>query len=112
MVFNAIYGIMNHMVTQSPFLTPEADLHVTFDQAVELFETLTPKRMELLRELRQRGPMSKYALSQCLARDYSNVHKDIKALLRFGLVELDPERKVRVPWDSAEIQFSLLGGKT
>ena len=40
------------------------------------------------------------------------VHKDIKALLRFGLVELDPDRKVRVPWDSAEIQFSLLGGKT
>ena len=90
-------------------LRDEADFHVDLDDAMELFVTLTPKRMELLQELRLQGSMSIYALGQILGRDYSNVHKDVKQMRRLGLIELDKDRKVFVPWSSVEIRFSLEG---
>ncbi len=38
-------------------------------------------------------------LSKSLARDYSNVHSDCKALEAAGLIERDEARRLCVPWD-------------
>ena len=102
-----MHGLGGQMSKRRLVMAKEADFHVSFKDAVRLFEVLTPKRMELLRELHGLGPVTKYALAKHLCRDYSNVHKDVKELKRLGLVELDREKKVFVPWDSAEIRFSL-----
>ena len=88
-------------------MTMEADFHVSFRQAKKLLTALTLKRMETMHRLRELGPMTIYALAKKVKRDYSNVFKDIKALKNLGLVELDPDRHVIVPWESVEIQVPI-----
>jgi len=76
------------------------------DQAT-LFAILSPKRMELTRYLRQNGPMSARQLAKNLARDYKNIHQDIKLLLRLGLVSTNKDKEYIVPWDEITIELAL-----
>lgn len=85
----------------------EADLVLTFREAVRTFQSLAPKRMRTLEVLRATGPQTMYALAKRLKRNYSNVHTDIKVLSGFGLVEKNAEGQVMVPWDSVEIRFPI-----
>ena len=98
-------------MSKKTIMVLEADFHCSFRQAKKLFTVLTPKRLATLHRLKRLGPMTIYALAKNLKRNYSNVYKDIKALKKIGLVELDPERHVFVPWESVEIQFPLTGPK-
>jgi len=96
-------------MSKRKLMVMEADFHVTFRKAKRLFVALTPKRLVVLHRLRKLGPMTIYALAKELKRHYSNIYKDIKALKETGLVEVNPDRHVFVPWDSVEIQFPLTG---
>ncbi|MEW6709427.1 MAG: hypothetical protein AB1403_06325, partial [Candidatus Riflebacteria bacterium] len=60
-----------------PLIVAEADLVLSFGQAVKAFRALAPKRMETLRVLRETGPQTIYALAKRLKRNYSNVFTDI-----------------------------------
>lgn len=98
------------MVGKSKMRRPtvaEADLVLTFREAVRAFQSLAPKRMRTLEVLRATGAQTMYALAKRLKRNYSNVHTDIKVLSGFGLVEKDAEGRVLVPWDSVEIRFPI-----
>jgi predicted transcriptional regulator len=64
-----------------------------------LLGTLTPARWQLLDRLRAAGPSSIYRLAKLLGRDYKNVHTDVGALVRIGLVDKQPDARVSVPWD-------------
>lgn len=86
---------------------PEADYHLGFTDAAQLFSVLTPKRLQLLDTLKGLGPGSVYALAKKLGRNYSNVHRDIELLTEYGLVEKDDKSQVSVPWDSVEIHLGL-----
>lgn len=76
------------------------------DQAV-LFSTLSPKRTELLRYLRQNGPMSARQTAKNLERDYKNIQVDIKLLSRLELVATNEAGKYIVPWDDITIELAL-----
>ena len=88
-------------------MVAEADLRLSFRQAVKAFQTLSPKRMETLRVLRATGPQTMYALAKRLKRNYSNVFTDVGALRKLGLVEKDGEGLVLVPWEAVEIRFPI-----
>jgi len=90
-----------------PPIVAEADLVLSFGQAVKAFRALAPKRMETLRVLRETGPQTIYALAKRLKRNYSNVFTDIGALRKLGLVEKDAEGLVMVPWSAVEIRFPI-----
>ena len=92
-------------------LIAEADLDLTFLQAVRAFRALSPKRMETLRMLRGQGPMTVYALAKKLKRHYANVFADFKALRKLGLVERDAAGLAVVPWEAVEIRFPIPEGK-
>lgn len=92
-----------------PPIVAEADLVLSFGQAVKAFRALAPKRMETLRVLRETGPQTIYALAKRLKRNYSNVFTDIGALRKLGLVEKDVEGLVMVPWAAVEIRFPIEG---
>ena len=49
---------------------------------------LTPKRLELLRAIRQEAPNSVYRLAQVVGRDLKNVQGDVRILAEHGLVSL------------------------
>ena len=64
-----------------------------------LLATLTPARWVLLKRLRGAGPLSVNALAKLLARDYKNVHTDVKALEALGLIGRDASGLAVVRWD-------------
>src|SRR5438094_6316718 len=83
-----------------------ATLHVlSMGDLSLLLRTLTPARWELLERLRKAGPLSIYELAKRLRRDYKNVHTDVTALARIGLIERAADGRVSVPWDVVRAEF-------
>ncbi len=78
-----------------------------FDNLPMLLKHLTPKRFELLSELRRMGHASINALAKHLHRQYRNVFDDVKAMERLGLVEKDASGHFYVPWDEIDATFRL-----
>ncbi len=78
-----------------------------FDNLPMLLKHLTPKRFELLAELRRMGHASINALAKHLHRQYRNVFDDVKAMERLGLVEKDASGHFYVPWDEIDATFRL-----
>ncbi|MGH8587578.1 MAG: hypothetical protein ACREWE_15815 [Gammaproteobacteria bacterium] len=64
---------------------------ILFTDLETLLRTLTPRRFELLKQLRETGSTSIRALSKALGRDYKNVHTDVVELVRLGLIERTEE---------------------
>ncbi len=85
----------------------EADYRLHFESARALFSQLTPARIELLDTLRQCGVSSVYALARAAGRNYSNIHSDIAALEKLGLVHRTENDAVHVPFDAVEIRLAL-----
>ncbi len=80
---------------------------INFTDQATLFGTLSPKRMELLRYLRQSGPMSARQIARNLCRDYKNIQVDIKLLSRLELIITNKEGRYIVPWDDISIELTL-----
>ena len=78
-----------------------------FDDLPSLLKSLTPKRFELLAELRRMGHASINALAKHLHRQYRNVFDDVKAMERLGLVEKDSGGHFYVPWTEIDTTFRL-----
>jgi len=66
---------------------------------------LTPARWALLERLRHAGPSSIYELAKRLGRDYKNVHTDVTALVKIGLIERSSDGQVSVSWDVVRAEF-------
>jgi predicted transcriptional regulator len=80
---------------------------IGFESMVELLSTFTPKRWDLIRCLRQEGPVTLYALAKTLGRDYKNVRLDVKTLEEWGIIERDEAGRVLVPWDEIDVKVLL-----
>jgi predicted transcriptional regulator len=76
-------------------------------------KVLTPRRLELLRAIRRDRPASISQLAQLLGRDFKNVHADVTALTRYGLVSLITSRVGRrtiaphVPFSVLEFRIAV-----
>lgn len=83
-------------------------LHLlTLENLPLLLKTLSPARFELLRGLREAGPVSIYQLAKRLGRDYKNVHTDVTQLAALGLVERGDDNRVTVGWDLLRAELAL-----
>ena len=80
---------------------------ITFLDVQTMFETLSPRRLDLLRHVRQHGAGNVRALAQTLSRDYKNVHQDVATLQSAGLLLRDG-RKLTAPWDELQANVSLM----
>lgn len=81
--------------------------HLTFPNLAGLLSTLSPKRLALMRALRQAGPMSVRALAGRLGRDYKSVHGDVALLSAAGLLERPARDRVSAPWNRIISEISL-----
>ena len=70
---------------------------LSFTDVRELGRVLTPKRLELLKAIRNHRPDSVRALAGLTGRNVKNVSQDIELLVALGLVDLKPEGKPRRP---------------
>jgi predicted transcriptional regulator len=81
--------------------------HVTFLGLEAFMTAMSPRRLELMRHLRRRGPMSVRRLAREVARDYKSVHREIAMLAATGLVERRAKDEVAVAWDRAVTELDL-----
>lgn len=82
------------------------ETHLTFLDLETMLATLSPKRLELLRDVRRHGPGSIKSVATRLKRDYKNVYSDVQVLLKAGLLEKDGPR-IRAPWDEVSASLAL-----
>jgi predicted transcriptional regulator len=83
------------------------ETHVTFLDVQTMIDTLSPRRLDLLRHVRQHGAANVRELAQALGRDYKNVHQDVSVLESAGLIVRDG-RKLAAPWDALQANVSLI----
>jgi predicted transcriptional regulator len=83
------------------------ETNVTFLDVQTMLDTLSPRRLDLLRHVRQHGASNVWELALALARDYKNVHKDVAVLEATGLLIRDG-RKLSAPWDELQANVLLL----
>lgn len=86
---------------------PEPLALLSFADLPLLAKTLTPARWQLLQRLKAAGPMTIFALTRLLERDYKNVHTDVARLLELNLVEKSLEGQVSVPWQAVRAELKL-----
>ena len=82
------------------------ETHVTFLDLDAMLATLSPRRLELLRHVRQHGAKSTRSLADALGRDAKNVHGDVAALGAAGLLVREG-RKLTAPWDEVQASVNL-----
>lgn len=83
-----------------------SETHITFLDVQTMLETLSPRRLELLKYVRQHGAENVKELALSLGRDYKNVHHDVAVLESAGLL-LREGRKLSAPWDELSASVSL-----
>lgn len=80
--------------------------HVTFLTFASMMETLSPRRLDLLRHVRTHGAASTRALAGALRRDYKNVHQDVQVLEEAGLLVREG-RRLSAPWDELHASVKI-----
>jgi predicted transcriptional regulator len=80
---------------------------VSFAQIGQMLAVFTPKRWELVAELRRCGASTVAALARRLGRDYKNVHGDVAALEQWLAVQRLPDGRVHVPWREIVLDMRL-----
>lgn len=80
---------------------------VGFAEMGQMLSAFTPRRWELIAEMRRSGPSSVRALAQRLERDYKNVHGDVAALEQWMAVQRLPDGRVHVPWREIVMDMHL-----
>ncbi len=80
--------------------------HLTFPDLPALLSTLTPKRLELLRDVHQSPAPSVRALADRLGRDYKRVHEDVETLTVSGLLNRE-NGQVSAPYDAITAEMRL-----
>lgn len=86
----------------------QAEIHLNFEDFAMLASVLSPKRLELMKALRQQGPLSVRALAKQLERDYKNVHADVAALEAVDLIQRSEEGLLVAPWDVIDAHVRLV----
>ncbi|MHB9118446.1 MAG: HVO_A0114 family putative DNA-binding protein [Burkholderiales bacterium] len=85
--------------------TPVPYFGVGFEDVGRMLSIFTPKRLDLIRALRETGPITIAELARRLARNYKNVHNDCERLIEWLALEKDEEGRVLVPY--SEILIDL-----
>ena len=86
---------------------PVQETHVTFLDVQTMLDTQSPRRLDLLRHVRQHGAANVRELAQALSHDYKNVHQDVSVLESAGLIVRDG-RKLEAPWHALQANVSLI----
>ena len=80
--------------------------HVTFPDLPAMLNALSPRRLELLRDVHREPAPSVKALAERLGRDYKRVHEDVETLTASGLLQRDDGR-VSAPYDAITAEMRL-----
>ena len=81
---------------------------IYFSNLKEMRKVLTEKRLELLKVIKDRKPVSVYELSKMVQRNIKNVLEDLAYLQELGLVEITETKDKKTPHvDYEKIAFEV-----
>ena len=83
---------------------------IAFTSADDLFETLTPRTVRLLETIANASPESIRETARLVDRDVKNVHREITALERLGIIQLERvgrRKRPIFPYEELLISFPL-----
>src|SRR5215472_11290850 len=80
---------------------------ISFASVELLWQTLTPKRWEVLRAMTGRGAMTIREVARAVGRDVKAVHGDVHALLNAGVIDRGDDGRVLFPYDAVRVDFTL-----
>jgi len=80
--------------------------HATFPDLRSMLSALSPKRLELLRDVHRNPDKSVRMLADRLKRDYKRVHEDVETLTKSGLL-LRVDGGVSAPYDAITAEMRL-----
>jgi len=86
----------------------ESGIYFTSVQAFR--KALTPKRLELLRIIREQEPPSIHRLARLAKRNIKNVSEDVKFLVQVGLVQMkeaERRRHPKVEYDEISLRIAV-----
>ncbi|MCQ9146097.1 MULTISPECIES: helix-turn-helix domain-containing protein [Brucella/Ochrobactrum group] len=78
----------------------------TFDNWSVLVKTLSATRMEIIRAMSGRGAMSVREIARRVGRDVKNVHGDLDALAKSGLVDKG-DSGFEFPFDRIHVEVDI-----
>ncbi len=80
--------------------------HITFPDLRAMLSALSPKRLELLRDVHRKPAPSVRALADRLGRDYKRVHEDVEVLSESGLLQRSSDG-LSAPYDAITAEMRL-----
>lgn len=80
--------------------------HVSFANCETMVRVLSPKRLELLRNVHRDPAKNISVLGQALGRNYRRVHEDVEALAAAGLLDRDKEG-LRADYDTFDLAMKV-----
>ncbi len=83
-----------------------AETNVTFLDVQTMIDTLSPRRLDLLKHVSPQCSDSVKGLGLALGGHYKNVHNDVAVLESAGLLVREG-RKLSAPWDELSASVSL-----
>ena len=80
---------------------------LTFSDWNTLLKAIASGRYALLKEIYKLGQCSIRALSQHVKRDYRNVHRDVKILEKYGLID-NKDNNISTQWANIVVELPLV----
>ncbi|MEI9987151.1 MAG: hypothetical protein WDN69_30785 [Aliidongia sp.] len=81
--------------------------HLSFGTLEEAATILTPRRLELLREIHRAPAANVRALATALGRNYKNVHGDVQELLTAGAIDRDDAGALHADYDGIAVELAI-----
>lgn len=85
--------------------------HIGFESLAQLLAgllaVLTPQRWELIRLVRQHGPLPTADLPALTGRAEEPLAQDLALLSELGIIEVYAGDQIRVPWDEIDLRVPL-----
>ncbi|MFK4448971.1 putative transcriptional regulator [Caballeronia udeis] len=83
--------------------------YISFLSPELLFRTLTPARWTLIQAVISGGPISVDEITRRVNRASKTVHRDVRALLNAGVLDVNANGAVVFPYDAVHVDFVLSG---
>jgi predicted transcriptional regulator len=83
---------------------------VYFSNLKEIRRTLTEKRLEIIKTVKDKKPVSIYELAKMLHRNLKNVLQDVEYLKELGIVEVEETVDKKIPhvyYDRIDLQIAV-----
>lgn len=83
---------------------------IYFSNLKEMRRALTEKRLEIIKTIKNKKPVSIYELAKMLHRNLKNVLQDVEYLKELGIVEVEETTDKKIPhvyYDRIDLQIAV-----